>query len=225
MAALIIVVLLRVQTVVYVLSPLPESVIRFCETFHISLFLGLLMLDILLISDWLLYIPLFLSLYIILRRTDQRYMTIALQAILVASFIHFISNTALNILTLNEQYMAATTQVEKALALAGGTAMLNVDSGLISYIGHILTSFAGMIIAIIMLRNRVFGSTVAFIGIVANVLALWLFLPGIGVWMLILSHVFLSAWFMLIGLQLLTLAGSPYIRYDTHQYRLYPIYD
>lgn len=222
---MIIVVVLRVQTIVYVMAPLPEAVIHFCQTFHVSMFVGLLALNLLIMSDWLLYIPLFLALYVVLRRTDRRYMAIALQTALVASLVHFASNTAFHMIALNGQYMAATTDMERAMTLAAGTQMMTIDHNATSYISHILTAFSGLIISVVMLRSYLFGDAVAYIGIVANLLAFGLFVPGVGVWISLMASVGLGIWYLLIGWQLLWLASNPYIHYAPQRYRLCRVYE
>lgn len=221
MAALMIVVVLRAQTIVYILSPTPELLINLSETFHIHMILGLLVMDLLLISDWLLYIPLFIALFIVLRRTDGRYMAIAFQTALVASVVHFASNTAMHLLTLNGSFFAATNVWEQAATLAYSSSMMSIDISATSYISHMLASFAALIISTVMLRSHLFGDTVAYTGIVGNLLAFGIFIPVIGIWFSVLASTFLGVWYLLIGWQLLWLASNPYIDYGPQQFRLF----
>ena len=216
-----IVVVLRAQTIVYVFAPTPDLLVEFSQTFHFHMLYGLVFMDLLLVSDWLLYLPIFVSLFIVLRRTDRRYIIIAFQTALVASIVHFASNTAMHMLTLNGSFLAAGNEWEQAATLSYATGMMNIDSSATSYISHMLASFAGLIFSTVMLRSHLFGDTVAYAGIIGNLLAFGIFVPGIGIWFSVLASTFLGVWYLLIGWQLLWLASNPYIDYGPQQYRLF----
>ena len=209
MAALIMVVVMRIQAVIFVISPLPQTILDFAQMLHVDMFLALVAMDVIMISDWLLFVPLFIALYMVLRRTDERYMSIALQVGLASSIIYFASNTMLKVLSLNNQFAMAMTDFDKAMTLSIGASMMTMHNGVASHISLILTSFAGMIMAIVMLRSHVFGPVAAYIGFASNLLALGLFVPVIGVWLSVMSSVGMGVWYLLIGFQLLLLSSAP----------------
>lgn len=204
-AALTIVALIPVQIVVYIVWPPPETVVGFYEMFERSTLLGLLALDLLLIIDWLLFLPLFLALYVVLRRTSESWMAIGLTGGLLATAIYFASAVALEMLALSELYAAAITEAERMVAVAAGEAMLATYTGTAFHASYILGSLAGLIIAAVMLRSPVFGRATAYVGIASNLLALGLYVPVVGLVLSILSAVGLGVWYALIGWKLLRL--------------------
>ena len=75
-AAVTIVILIPVQILVFVISPPPSTVADFFKLFQNNALLGLLSLDLLLMVDYVLMIPIFLAIYIILRKINQSFATI-----------------------------------------------------------------------------------------------------------------------------------------------------
>lgn len=205
-AALTIVALIPIQIVVYVVSPPPDTVAGFYELFQRSTLLGLLSLDLLLIIDWLLFIPLFLALYVVLRHASSTWMAVGLVSGLLAIAIYFASTVAIEMLSLSDLYATATTEAERTLALAAGEGMMVTYTGTAFHVSYILGSLAGLIIAAVMLRGPVFGRVAAYVGIASNILALGLYVPAIGLVLSILSAVGLGVWYALIGWKLLRFA-------------------
>jgi fatty acid desaturase len=68
-----------------------------------------------------------------------------------------------------------------------------------------------------LLRNRTFPRIAAWAAIVANLLGLALFAPGIGVLLSIVSVVILIAWYLLVGWRLLRLDALPGDAEATHE--------
>jgi hypothetical protein len=73
---------------------------------------------------------------------------------------------------------------------------------------YVLGSVAPIIICAVMLRSQTFSKLTAYLGIIANVIALGLFVPKIGPFISVGSVVILEAWFILIGLRFLALGQS-----------------
>ena len=113
-AALIVVLLYLIQIIVLVVSPPPDTVIGYFTLFHRNALLGLLDLDLLSIADYALFVPLFLALYIALRRVSPSFMAIATALGLVGIATYFASNTAFEMLSLSNQYAAATTDAQRS---------------------------------------------------------------------------------------------------------------
>lgn len=206
-AALIIVVLYVIQIIVFVVSPPPDSVIGYFTLFHKNALLGLLDLDLLSLADYALFIPMFLALYIALRRVSLSFMTIATAIGLIGIATYFASNTAFEMLSLSNQYAAATTDAQRSLLVASGQATLAIYQGTAFYVSYALLAIAPLIISVVMLRSKNFGKVTASVGIGANVLAFGLFVPTmIGVSLSIVSAVGLLIWYILIARRLFLLA-------------------
>lgn len=205
-AALLVVVLYVSQIIVFVASPPPSSVVGYFTLFHKNALLGLLDLDLLSIVDYALFVPLFLALYMALRRVSPSFMVIATSLAFVGIAIYFASNTAFEMLSLSNQYAAATTDAQRSLFVASGQAMLATYQGTAFDVSYVLLAIAPLIISVVMLQSITFGKVTASVGIGANVLAAGLFVPAIGVFLSLISVVGLLIWYVLIARKLFLLA-------------------
>ncbi len=204
-AALLSAALIPIAIIVYFVSPPPSTVIDYFTLFQNSKLLGLLAMDLLLIVGNVLGVLLLLALYAVLRRANESLMAIALALGFVGAVAYFASNTAFNMLSLSDQYAAATTEAQRAMFLAAGQAMLAIYNGTAFHVSYVITAVAFLIISVVMLRSNLFSKATAYIGIAANVIALGLYLPTIGIYISIFSVVFLLIWYILIARRLFQL--------------------
>ena len=171
-AALTVASLTVVQIAVFVASPPPTTVIGYFQLLQSSRLLGLLDLDLLSIANFGLTGLVFLALYGALRRASPALTAIALVACLVGVATYFASNTAFNMLILSNQYAAATTEVQRAAALAAGQATLAIYQGTAFDVSYVLAAISGLLIAAVMLRSRIFTRWTASAGVAAFALGL-----------------------------------------------------
>jgi hypothetical protein len=111
-------------------------------------------------------------------------------------------------LSLSDQYTAATTDAQRATFLAAGQAMLAGWQGTSFQVGYLLSSAAGILIPAVMLQGTIFGKPIAVLGILANAIGLGLYLPSIGIFLALFSVVFLELWYILLGHRLLQLGQA-----------------
>ena len=194
------------QFIAFIASPPPSTVIGYFTLFHKNALLGLLDLNLLSLVTYALLIPLVLALYAALRRVSQSFMIIATSLVLVGIATYFASNTAFEMLSLSSQYAAATSDAQRLLLVASGQAMLAIYQGTAFDASYVLLAVAPLIISVVMLRSNSFGRVTASVGIVANVLALGLFVPVIGVFLSLVSVVGLLIWYILLARRLFLLA-------------------
>jgi hypothetical protein len=204
-AALMMVVLFPIQIIIYVVWPPPSTAIDYFALFQNNKLLGLLSLDLLLVVDQVLAIPLTLALYIALRRTSESLMAIALTLGFVAIAAYFASNTAFSMLSLSDQYAVATTDAQRSMLLAAGQAMLAVFNGTAFHVYYVLGSIAPLIVSVVMLRGNIFSKVTAYMGILASVIGLGLYVPTIGIFISIFSVLFYAIWYILIARKLFQL--------------------
>jgi hypothetical protein len=207
-AALITAVFIPIQIIVIIASPPPSTVIDYFTLFQHNRILGLLDLDLLLIADTALFIPILLALYVALRRASESLMAIATALGFVGIAAYFASNTAFNMLSLSDQYAAATTEAQRSILLAAGQAMLAIYQGTAFHMNYVLGSLALLIISVVMLRSNIFSKVTAYVGILANVLVFGLYVPTIGISLSIISVVFLEIWWILIARRLFQLGSA-----------------
>ncbi len=205
-AALIMVVLIPIQIVIFIASPPPSAVMDYFTLFQNNRLLGLLDLDLLLIVDNVLAIALYLALYVALRRASESFMAIATTLGLISIVLYIASREAtLTMLSLSDQYAAATSDAQRAILLAAGQAMLAIYNGAAFHMSYVLGAAALLIISVVMLRNDVFSKAIAYLGIVANAFAFGLYAPTIGISISVFSVVFLWVWDILLARKLFQL--------------------
>ena len=205
-AALITVLLIPVQAIVFIAWPPPSTVIDHFTLFQSNKLLGLLSLDLLYLVDNALLIPIFLALYVALRRHGESLMAIGTTLGLMGIVALFASNTAFSMLPLSDQYAAATSEAQKAMLLAAGQAMLATYTGTAYQVSYVLGSIAGIVVSAVMLRSSIFSKATGYMGVLAFVLGLGLYVPTIGAYIALISVIpFLAIWYILIARRLFQL--------------------
>jgi hypothetical protein len=208
-AALVIVVLIPVQIVVFFLYPPPDSVAGFFGLFNQNEFLGLLSLDLLYILNNTFLILLYLGLFAALRRTNLAGVLIALVFGLIGICTYYSSTIAFEMQMLSKQYNMAETLELKQQFLAAGQALLVVYKGSAFDVYYILNAVALLIISRIMLLNSTFSKATAIWGLVSG---FFMLIPSTaGMLGLVFSLVSLIPWIvfsLLVGKQLVYLSNS-----------------
>jgi hypothetical protein len=209
-AALITAVLIPLQIVVFIAwpPPLESSVIDWFTLFQDNWLLGLLSLDLLLLVDYILLVPIVLALYVALRRASESLMAVATALYFVAIAAYFASNTAFEMLSLSEGYAAATTDTQRAMDLAAGQAMLATFEGTSFQVSYVLASVAGIMIGAVMLWSKIFGRVAAYALILGDVIGLGLYIPTIGIFLSVISVPVLWVWYILIARRLIQLGSE-----------------
>jgi hypothetical protein len=206
-AALISAVFIPIQMIVFIAWPPPLNGTAgdWFRLFQTNRLIGLIDLDLLLVADNVLLIPILLALYVALRRASESLMAIATALGIIGIVLFITSNPAIEILSLSDHYAAAATDAQRATFLAAGQAVLAGWQGTAFQVGYLLSSVAGIAIPVVMLRSPIFGKATAYLGILANAIGLGLYLPVIGIFLALFSVVFLELWYILLGRRLLQL--------------------
>lgn len=204
--------LIPLQVVAFIVWPPPAtgSVTEWFKLFQDSPFIGLVSFDLAMMVEQALLIPIALALFVVLRRGSQSLMLLAAGMWLVSVGLFIAANTGFDMLTLSNGYADATTAAEQATYLAAGQAALAQYMGMGTgfVFGYTLSSLAGILAGVGMLRTHVFSRWAGYAAIAANLLGLGLFLPVVGVPLAIGSVFILLAWYALTGWRLLHL-GVP----------------
>jgi hypothetical protein len=195
-------------------------------------FLGLVYLNVLDLVNYALVALMLLALYAALRRANKTSMGIALALGFLGIAAFFASNTAFSMLSLSDQYAAATSEAQKTMLLAAGKAMLalsrftdlGAQPGTAGYLSLLFVAVACLTISIVMLRSRVFNRATAWVGILASALDLayclafaltFAFMPTVD--SELISVLFIPAagllwmvWHIMVGWQLVRLGRREY---------------
>jgi hypothetical protein len=167
-AALAIAVLLLGEIAVYALLPRSTTAMEHLALFHDRWLVGLLTLDLLGMISYLLFVPMILALYVVLRRTSESVMIVATAVFFVGIADFFATNTAFSMLSLSGQYANAATETERAMVLAAGQAMLTLFNENAFLVSYVIVSAAWVMISGVMLRSAVFGRLTSWAGILAG---------------------------------------------------------
>jgi hypothetical protein len=197
--AVIMVLYIPIPIVLFIASPPPQTVLEFFALFESNKLLGLVGMDLLYLLANVGAIPMYLAFYVALRRASESAMLIATTLGLVAVVALFAARPAFEMLMLSDQYAVATTEAQRAVLLAAGEAMLAILNGTAFQLHYVLGSISLLMIAVVMLRSDIFSKPTAYVGIVASVTGLGLYVPRIGVAISILSVVGLWIWYILIA--------------------------
>ena len=205
-AALIIVMFTVIQATVFITNPQPGTAEGWFTLLQSNKLVGLVDMDILLVVDNILAIPIFLAFYFTLKQSAKSSTLLAVILGMAGIITYFASNTSLQMLTLSNQYALATTDTQRSMLLASGQSMLAIYEGTAFYVGSFIGIVALLIVSIVMVRNNVFSKTTAYVGIIANVLGFGLFIPNvIGIILSIISVLFLAVWWIMIARKLFQL--------------------
>ncbi|MEV0267882.1 hypothetical protein AB0H43_03830 [Hamadaea sp. NPDC050747] len=200
-AALASAVLLPIQIAVFVAwpPPLDGGAADWFALLQDNRLAGLIDLDLLLVVDNILLVPILLALFLILRRASASMMLVATAAGLLGVVMYATMNPAIQMSTLSDDFATATSAEAKASAVAAGEAALAAWQGTAFHVGYLLGSLAGIVIGIAMLRSAAFSKVTAWMAIAANAVGLGLYLPGIGVFVAVFSVLFLEIWYVLVA--------------------------
>jgi hypothetical protein len=208
--AILMALFIPIQVVVFAIWPPPTTVTGWFSLFQDNKLLGLLDMDLLLIIDQVLIIVLFLALYVALRRTNQALATIGLTFGLLGVGAYFASSTAFNMLSLSDQYAAATSEAQRATFLAAGQVMISIWQGTAFDIGYVLEGIGLLLTTIVMVKSPLFNKPTAYIGVVVGVMAL--VPPTLGIVGMIFalgSLLPLEIWAVLLALRFFQIANEP----------------
>lgn len=211
-AALIVAVLTLSEVIVFALDPPPSTVRGWFILFQTNWLMGLLDFWGLEVLLYVMFAIVFLALYVALRKANQSLMAIALTFALLGIGVFLATNNPFSMLSLSNQFAAATTDAERATFLTAGQAILaNTNLRAVGGFdpGLFLVSVAGLMVSSVMLQSNSFSKSTAYLGIVANALSLAdylrqvLTLSAIVALVVILPNaLFLVIWFVLVGRRL-----------------------
>ena len=208
-AALAMALFIPIQLTVFVLWPPPATVAGWFALFQNSRIIGLLDMDLLLIVDQIFMILIFLALYFALRRASPSAMAIAVVLGIGGAVAYFASTSAFEMLSLSGKYAAAATDAEKSVILAAGEVMLANWQGTAFNVSYVMAGVALLIIAIVMVRSKIFGKVAAYTAVILGVMALLPPTAGtVGMIFSLGSLLPLEIWAILVGLRFLRMSGQ-----------------
>ena len=156
------------EIVVFSVLPSIGEPAQLLSDFQKNWLFGLLRFDLLGMISYLLFIPVILSFYFILRRLNESLTLVSTVLFFVGISIFFSTNTGFCVLSLSRQYGAASSVAETTLLLATCQSMITlfkVNSFMLSYI---VVSASWVMISIPMLKSEHFSKLTSWSGIIAG---------------------------------------------------------
>ncbi len=207
-AILVTVVVIPIQIICFIAWPPPSDVAGWFALFHENVLIGLIDFDLLLLIDTLLAIPVMLAFYFALRRANESAMALAVAIGLVGTVSLVAARPIFEMLSLSNQYAAASTDAQRSILLAAGQAMLALYNGTAFNVSYIFGAVSLIAISVVMLQSNVFSRATAYMGIVANVVGLGLYIPTVGLFLSVLSVPILAVWYVMVARRLFQLSAA-----------------
>ena len=208
-AALIVVLLTLSEVIILAINPQPATLSDWFALFHSNRLLGLLEFWGLEYPMYVMFAIVYLALYVLLRKLDPSWMVIATTFALLGTAIFFATNNPFSMISLSDQYAAATTEAQRAAYLAAGQALVaNTGQRAVGgfNMGLFLVSVAGLVVSAVMLRSHIFSRSTAYLGMLAHGLALADYLRQaltssaiVALLVILPGAVLLMVWFSLVG--------------------------
>jgi Domain of unknown function (DUF4386) len=208
-AAILVLVMIPLQAVIFIASPPPQTPLAYFELFQHNPLLGLLDLDLLLSLDYLAMIPFYLALYVVVRRSAAGWALLALVLGLFSLGLFLVSREAtFSMWMLSDQYAAASSEADRAAITAAGRTLLTLYNGGTFATSYVLGAISTLLYSGTMWRHRVFGRWPGAVGLATGIMMLVPPTIGpIGVTIAMLSLIPTAVWLVLLARALLRTAA------------------
>jgi hypothetical protein len=198
--------------VVFTLGGEPATAEEYFNLLGSNRLMGLLRMDFPSILNVSLYTLTLFGLYAALRSKHTGLLALSVGLGFAGILLWLSQHSVLSMLSLSDQYAAATTGLQRSQLLAAGQAVISSDmwhsTG--AFVSGVFLQGALTLISLLMLRSGVFSKAVAWMGILVHGLDLlhvliMPFAPALGAWLLIVFGTLYPVWFGLVGRRLLQL--------------------
>lgn len=165
--ALVMLILIPLQIIIYVIAPPPDTVKGFFELYQQNPFLGLLSLDFLYLLNNMILVIIYLALFILLYREKPVIVLIALILGLIGIACYYPSNPAFEMLTLSNQYFHALPE-QQTIYLAAGEALIAGYTGTSFDVYYVLSTLCLLLFAYAILKSTKFKKSVGLWGLASG---------------------------------------------------------
>ncbi len=168
-SALVIVLIIPVQVVIFSVFPPPEDSIGFIQLFHDNWLLGLLSLDLLYYFNNGFLVVFYLGLFASMRKVDFSGMLIALVLGFIGIAIYYVSSIGFEMLAVSKQYFQTDSIELKQQLIAIGHGLILRYKGTAFDVYYVFNAIALILIAKTMFKSVEFGKTAAIWGLIAGI--------------------------------------------------------
>jgi hypothetical protein len=171
-AALVGIAIIVTAIIVFLLWPPPATVQGHFELLRRNPLLGVLDLDFLMMTSYVVLSVLYLALYISLRRANPVVMAIALLTSLGSMLLYLTTNPAFGMLELSGRYASATTDAQRTALLGAGEAVFASSVGSAFDVSYVLGGVGILLITYVMWRSALYGRATVWAGLAMGALML-----------------------------------------------------
>jgi hypothetical protein len=197
---------LQVALFIAVPPPASHSIAAWFDLFNTSPVIGLLSLDLLMMMEQVLAVPIILALFLLVHRAAASATLLGAAAWLMGAVLFLGSNTGFEMLALARGYAAAGLADQPAYVAAGRGMLASYgDMGTSFVFGSVLSAVGGVLLGAALVRSGALGGAAGWLLLVANVVGLGIFLPGVGSAVSLFSVLLLWVWYLGIGWKLMQL--------------------
>lgn len=209
-AAILLAVIPLIHLAVALLVPIPfeATPAAWFALFQRSAILGLLSFEVLLVIYAILSVALSLALFVSLKPSARTLSVFFLASSLLGAVLFVAARPAFEMLYLSHRYAAAATEAQRAILLAAAEAMLATFRGTAFQVSYILGSISGFLVGAAILRGVIFSRATAYFRIGSAIFDFGIFIPGIGIYISVISVLFLIVFHTLVGRTLLRLPSK-----------------
>lgn len=167
LSAIVMLLLIPVQILVYVISPPPDTVKGFFELYQQSPILGLLSLDFLYLFNNLLIVLIYLALFVRLFPERASVVLPALALGLIGVACYYPSNPSFEMLTLSKQYFQALPE-QNMIYLAAGEAVMAGYTGTSFDAYYVLSTLCLLLFAYAIFKSPQFNKSIGMWGLASG---------------------------------------------------------
>lgn len=168
-SALIIVLIIPIQIIIFTLYPPPETTIGFFELFRNNWVIGLLSLDFLYYINNGLLILVYLGLFASLRKIDFTNMLIAIIIGFIGIAIYYVSTIGFEMLSISKQYYSTDSIESKQQLLSVGHGLIARYKGTAFDVYYVFNAITLLLISMTMYKSKDFGKSSATWGLIAGI--------------------------------------------------------
>lgn len=166
------IVLIPVQTILFILFPHPTTIIEWFTLFKNTPAIGFIGFDVFYALSNILMVFLYISLFIIIRNKINNLTIIAVILSLISITIYFSSNRFIEMYTISGKYFEATTEMQRISLIAAGELLLSVYKGSSYFIYYVLSGVSLILLFTSFKRIDVFSKKTVRAGIISGFLML-----------------------------------------------------
>ena len=175
------------------------SVTDIFATLHTNQMQGMLSLDFFMVIITLITIPFYLGLFAVFQRVNASYNLLAFVLGLISCVLILTVRPIAEMLSLSNQYAAATTDAARSQYVAAGEALTALFNGTAWLLYMVLQGIANLIYSMLMIRSSIFSKFTGYFGFIITIVGLGFWLPVVGIYVNLVTSLVSFIWYFLIA--------------------------